>query len=65
LPQISILGTRYPDSRKTIFQQQLQQKSGILAVGLLLPYSLGLDLRSIADPTSMPSATSNRSNYRE
>jgi len=37
LPQITILWTRYPDSRKTIFQQQLQQEFGILAVGLLLP----------------------------
>jgi hypothetical protein len=50
LSQITILWTRYPDSWKTIFQQQLQQESDILAVGLLLAYSLGLDLCGIADP---------------
>src|SRR6516165_2263578 len=50
LPQIPILWTRYPDARKAIFQHELQQKSGILAVGLRLPDSLGLDLRRIADP---------------
>src|SRR5215469_7341485 len=50
LPQIPILWTRYPDARKAIFQHELQQKSGILAVGFRLPDSLGLDLRRIADP---------------
>jgi hypothetical protein len=34
LPQIPILRTGYADSRKTIVPQQLQQKLGILAVGL-------------------------------
>ena len=38
------LRTGCPDSRKTIFlPQQLQQKLGFPAVGLLLPDSLGLD----------------------
>ncbi len=43
LPQITILRTGYPYSRKTIFHQQRQQKLGILAIDLLLPDSLGLD----------------------
>jgi hypothetical protein len=50
LPQITILRTRYPDSRKAIFQQQLQHESGILPVGFLLPDSLGLNLRRISNP---------------
>src|SRR6266849_8734793 len=50
LPQITILRIRYPHSRKTIFQQQLQQELGILAVGLLLPDSLGLYLCRISNP---------------
>jgi hypothetical protein len=50
LPQITIIWTRYPVSGKAIFQQQLQQKFGIEAVGLLLPDALFLDLRRIANP---------------
>jgi len=50
LPQITIPRTRYPDSRKPIFQQQLPHKSGIFAVGLLLPDALPLDLCRIANP---------------
>src|SRR6516164_8642614 len=50
LSQIPILRTRYPDSRKTIFHHQLQQKFRILAVGLLLLDAPGLDLCWIADP---------------
>jgi len=50
LPQITILRTRYPDSRKAIFQQQLQHELGILPVGFLLPDSLGLNLRRISNP---------------
>jgi len=45
-----ILWTRYPDARKGIFQQQLQQKSSIVGVGFLLAHTLGLDFRRIADP---------------
>jgi hypothetical protein len=50
LPQITILRTRYPDSRKIIFPHQSQHQSGVLTVGLLLADSLGLNLRRIADP---------------
>jgi len=50
LPQIPILGTGHPDARKGIFQQQLQQKSSIVAIGLLLADSFPLDLRRIANP---------------
>jgi hypothetical protein len=50
LPQITILWTGYPPAREVIFQQQLQQELGILAVGLLLADALGLDLRRIANP---------------
>jgi hypothetical protein len=50
LPQITILRTGYPYSRKTIFHQQRQQKLGILAIDLLLPDSLGLDLCRIFNP---------------
>jgi hypothetical protein len=50
LPQITILRTRYSYPRKAIFQQQLQQKLGILVVGLLLADALRLDLRCIANP---------------
>ncbi len=49
LPQIAILWAGYPDSRKAIFQQQLQQQLGILAVGLLLADTLGFNLRGIAN----------------
>src|SRR5580700_2545060 len=48
--QIPILRTRYPDARKAIFQQQLQQKFGIPAIGFLLAASLPLDLRRIPNP---------------
>jgi hypothetical protein len=50
LPQITILRARCPDSRKTIFPQQLQQKLGILSVRILVLRSPGPDLRWIADP---------------
>jgi hypothetical protein len=64
LPQIPILRTGDPDSRKTIFPQQLQHKLGILAVVLLLPDSLGLDLRRIAKPHLDTQFRGNRSNQR-
>ena len=48
---ISCTGQRvYPHARKVIFQQQLQQQLGILAVGFLLADSFGLDLRRITNP---------------
>jgi len=50
LPQITILRTQYPDSRKAIFQQQLLQKLRVLAVCFLLPDSLGPNLRQISNP---------------
>jgi hypothetical protein len=50
LPQITIPRTGHPHPRKVIFQQQLQQKLGILAVGLLLADTFRLDLRRIANP---------------
>jgi hypothetical protein len=50
LPQIPILRTGYPDSRKAIFPHQLQQEPGILAVRFLFPDSLGLDHRGIPNP---------------
>jgi hypothetical protein len=49
LPHVTIVRTGYPDFRKAIFQQQPQQKSGVLTVGFLLPSSLSLDLRCIAN----------------
>jgi hypothetical protein len=51
LPQITIFRTGCPDARRVIFQQQLRQKLGILAVGLLLADALGLDLRRITNAT--------------
>jgi hypothetical protein len=55
LPEIPIFGTRYPDARKGIFQQQLQQKLSIVAVGLLLADSSPLNLRRKTLPfASMP-----------
>jgi len=50
LPQITIFRTGYPDSRKAIFPQQLQQKLGIETIGFLLPDSQSLDLCRIANP---------------
>jgi hypothetical protein len=50
LSQIPILRARYPDLRGVIFQHQPEQESSILAVVLLLFYSLALDLCGIADP---------------
>ena len=49
LPQIAILPVRYPDLRKTIFQQQLQNQLRILAIRLLLAYPLRADLGRISD----------------
>jgi hypothetical protein len=42
LSQITILRTGYPDPGKAIFQQQLQQKFGIEAIGFLLADALFL-----------------------
>jgi len=50
LPHIAILPARHPDLRKIILQHQLQNVLGILAIGLLLAYPLGSDLRGVADP---------------
>src|SRR5882724_3950811 len=50
LPHITILWTRYPDSRKAIFQQQLPHKSGIFAVVLLLPDARGPNLCRVSHP---------------
>jgi len=38
LPQITILITRHPDLRKTIFEQQSQNQLRILAIRFLLAY---------------------------
>jgi hypothetical protein len=50
LPQITIVRTGYPHAWEVIFEQQLQQELGILAVGLLLADPLRLNLRCIANP---------------
>jgi len=50
LPQIPVLPTRHPDLRKTIFEQQAQNQLRILAIRLLLPYSLGTDLGRVSNP---------------
>jgi hypothetical protein len=50
LPQITILGVRYPDPRKAIFQQQLQNQLRILPVRLLLAHPSRPDLRRIPEP---------------
>ncbi len=42
LSQITILRTGYPDPGKAIFQQQLQQKFGIEAIGFLVADALFL-----------------------
>ena len=44
LPQIAIGRVGHPDSRKPIFDHQLQQQLRILAVGLLFSHPLGADL---------------------
>src|SRR5258708_20971779 len=50
LTQIAIFRARYPDSRKAIFDHQLQQQLRVSTVGLLLLDSLGLYLRWVTDP---------------
>jgi len=50
LPQVAVLPARHPDLRKTIFEQQLQNQLRILAIRLLLAYSLRADLRRVSDP---------------
>jgi hypothetical protein len=50
LPQITIFRTGYPHAGKVIFQQQLQKKLSIVAIGFLLADSFRLDLRRITDP---------------
>ena len=41
---------RHPDLRKVIFQHQFQNQLRILAIRLLLAYSLGTDLSRVSDP---------------
>jgi hypothetical protein len=50
LPQIPILPTRHPDSRKVILQHESQNMLRILPIRLLLARSLALDLGRISDP---------------
>jgi hypothetical protein len=54
LPQIAILPARHPDLGKTIFQQQSQNQFRILAIRLLLAYSLGSDLSRVSNPQLKP-----------
>jgi hypothetical protein len=54
LPQVTILPTRYPDPRKTIFQQQSQNQLRILAIRLLLAHPLRANLGCIPDPQLKP-----------
>ena len=49
-PQIAILPTRHPDLREAIFQHQLQNQLGILAIRFLFAYSLRPDLSGVSDP---------------
>jgi len=64
LPQVSILPTRHPDLRETIFQQQAQDQVRILAVRLLLAYSFVPDLAAFPIHTSNRNSASTRSNQR-
>jgi hypothetical protein len=50
LPQIAILRIGYPDARKAIFQQELQNQLRILSICLLLSYLPGPDLGCVSDP---------------
>jgi hypothetical protein len=50
LPQIAILPARHPDLWKAILDHQAQNQLGILAIRLLLAYSLGTDLSGVSDP---------------
>ena len=50
LPQIAVLPACYPDPRKIILQQQVQNVLGILAIGFLFAYPLGADLGGVPDP---------------
>src|ERR1700720_1270325 len=50
LPLIPHPCIRYPDARKSIFHQQLQNMAGITLVGLLLAYVAGTNLGGVADP---------------
>jgi len=43
LPHIAIGPAWYPDPRKTIFDQQLQDVPSVLAIGFLLAYPLRSD----------------------
>jgi hypothetical protein len=55
LPQIAILPTRHPDSRKTVVQQQLQNQLSIVPVRLLLAHPFGSNLGGISDPADATS----------
>jgi hypothetical protein len=50
LPHIAILPARHPDLRKAIFHHQSQNQLRILAIPLLLAYSLRTDLSCVPDP---------------
>src|SRR2546430_9699906 len=50
LPQIPVLPAGYPNLRKPILPQQLENMLSILAVRLMLAHSLGSDLGRIPNP---------------
>ena len=50
LPRVTVVPARYPDLRKTIFPQYVQDMGGVLASGLLLACSPALSLGGLADP---------------
>jgi hypothetical protein len=50
LSQIPVLPSRYPNLRKPILDQQLQNMLCILAIRLLLAYPSGSDLGGVANP---------------
>ena len=50
LPQIAVLGVRYPDPWEAMLDHQAQQKLYALTVGFLLAHSLRAYLCGVADP---------------
>jgi hypothetical protein len=54
LPQIAILGIRYPDAREAVLEHQSQQQLRVLPIRFLLAHSPGLNFGQISDPQLQP-----------
>ena len=50
LPEIAFRRCRYPDARKALGQQHIQNEPGVACIGLLLAHLRGANLGRVSDP---------------